>query len=459
MRLQGQKTASFEIVDFLGDAPDVHVLPTGNAGNISAYWLGYREAARGGRRHPAAGDARLAGRGGRAAGAGLAGARPRDGRLGHPDRQPRLLGPRDRRRPTSRAASSARSPTTEILQAQRDLASRDGVFVEPASAAGVAGPAARGRPRASTYAGQQVVVTVTGHGLKDIDTALSTFTDLVDTVVRGRRGRGRGRGRARLARRGVPSRAGDRRGAGHQREPRPGVRLPRPGPRAAPTCSSRRSPTDGIEVVVEGEGADDVPLDESHLVVRVACGRRSRCSGRPRPGCGCGAATAIPHGRGHGVVLGGDRRRDRAGARHWSPTGSSGCRTTAVLALANRIEGHADNVGPALVGGFVICGQSGEDVLGRHGAARPVDLGSRVRAAATACSPRPRGCSCPRPCRTTDAAANTGRAALLVARARGPSRPAAARHRGLPAPAAPRPGRCRSRCAWSSGCAVAGCPR
>ena len=44
MRLQGQKTASFEIVDFLGDAPDVHVLPTGNAGNISAYWLGYREA-------------------------------------------------------------------------------------------------------------------------------------------------------------------------------------------------------------------------------------------------------------------------------------------------------------------------------------------------------------------------------------------------------------------------------
>src|SRR3978361_2019385 len=42
MRLQGQKTASFEIVEFLGDAPDVHVLPTGNAGNISAYWLGYR---------------------------------------------------------------------------------------------------------------------------------------------------------------------------------------------------------------------------------------------------------------------------------------------------------------------------------------------------------------------------------------------------------------------------------
>src|ERR1700709_1501622 len=55
MRLQGQKTASFEIVDFLGDAPDVHVLPTAHAGNISAYWLGYREA------HEAGGAARVPG--------------------------------------------------------------------------------------------------------------------------------------------------------------------------------------------------------------------------------------------------------------------------------------------------------------------------------------------------------------------------------------------------------------
>ena len=45
VRLQGQKTASFEIVDFLGDAPDFHLLPVGNAGNISAYWLGYQEYA------------------------------------------------------------------------------------------------------------------------------------------------------------------------------------------------------------------------------------------------------------------------------------------------------------------------------------------------------------------------------------------------------------------------------
>ena len=70
----------------------------------------------------------------------------------------------------------------EILSAQRQLAARDGVFVEPASAAGVAG-ILQSLEAGASYAGKQVVVTVTGHGLKDIDTALSTFTGLVDTVV------------------------------------------------------------------------------------------------------------------------------------------------------------------------------------------------------------------------------------------------------------------------------------
>jgi threonine synthase len=69
----------------------------------------------------------------------------------------------------------------EILAAQIELASRDGVFVEPASAAGIAGLLLEAR-EGVRYAGQRVVVTVTGHGLKDIDTALSSFTDLVDTV-------------------------------------------------------------------------------------------------------------------------------------------------------------------------------------------------------------------------------------------------------------------------------------
>ena len=67
VRLEGQKTASFEIVDFLGDAPDYHLLPVGNAGNISAYWLGYRSTSTWAG-HPQAPDARLPGRGCGAAG-------------------------------------------------------------------------------------------------------------------------------------------------------------------------------------------------------------------------------------------------------------------------------------------------------------------------------------------------------------------------------------------------------
>ena len=70
----------------------------------------------------------------------------------------------------------------QILAAQRELAARDGVFVEPASAAGVAGLLSE-VAAGIRYDGRRVVVTVTGHGLKDVDTALSTFTDLVDTVV------------------------------------------------------------------------------------------------------------------------------------------------------------------------------------------------------------------------------------------------------------------------------------
>ena len=90
-RLEGQKTAAFEIVDFLGDAPDYHLLPVGNAGNISAYWLGYRqyEDARPG--HQAAGDARLPGRGRGPAGHRRAVPRPRDQGHRDPDRQPRLV--------------------------------------------------------------------------------------------------------------------------------------------------------------------------------------------------------------------------------------------------------------------------------------------------------------------------------------------------------------------------------
>ena len=177
MRLEGQKTAAFEIIDFLGDAPDMHVLPVGNAGNISAYWMGYREADQAGDR-PAARDARLQA-------AGAARSWPAAVLTPRPSRPPsgsatRRRGTSPWRRRTRRVARSGghrRGDPGGPARAGR----RDGVFVEPASAAGVAGlllEASEG----IQYAGQQVVVTVTGHGLKDIDTALSTFTDLVDTV-------------------------------------------------------------------------------------------------------------------------------------------------------------------------------------------------------------------------------------------------------------------------------------
>jgi threonine synthase len=180
MRLQGQKTASFEIVDFLGDAPDVHVLPTGNAGNISAYWLGYRES------HEAGESATLpVMRGWQAAGAAplVLGAPVTDPetvasaiRIGNPASWHLAV------EAAERSGGRFRKVTDDqILAAQRELAARDGVFVEPASAAGVAGLLLE-TSEGVRYDGQRVVVTVTGHGLKDIDTALSTFTDLVDTV-------------------------------------------------------------------------------------------------------------------------------------------------------------------------------------------------------------------------------------------------------------------------------------
>lgn len=181
MRLEGQKTASFEIVDFLGDAPDVHILPVGNAGNISAYWKGYVEYAKAGRatRMP------------QMLGWQAAGAAPLvDGapvlnpetvasaiRIGNPASWDLAVAAAHESGGRFRAASDE-----QILMAQRDLAAKDGVFVEPASATGVAGLLAD-LAAGESFRDQTIAITVTGHGLKDIDTALSTFTDLVDTVV------------------------------------------------------------------------------------------------------------------------------------------------------------------------------------------------------------------------------------------------------------------------------------
>ena len=170
-RLAGQKTAAFETVDDLGDAPDVLCIPVGNAGNISAYWRGFTEYAERGRatRHPVL-------RGFQAAGAApLVSGQPVEHphtvasaiRIGRPASWELAIAARDESGGSIDAVTDE-----EILDAYALLASEEGIFVEPASAAGVAGLLARAE-RGEVESGAQIVITVTGHGLKDVDTALS----------------------------------------------------------------------------------------------------------------------------------------------------------------------------------------------------------------------------------------------------------------------------------------------
>jgi len=171
-RLQGQKTAAFEIVEALGDAPDIHCLPVGNAGNISAYWLGYTEELAAGN---ATGTPRMFGF--QAAGAapivtGQVVAQPSTIataiRIGNPASWTRAVDARD-------ASGGLIDAVTdrEILSAYRLLARQVGVFVELASAASVAG-LLRCADAGLVPAGVRVVCTVTGHGLKDPEWAIST---------------------------------------------------------------------------------------------------------------------------------------------------------------------------------------------------------------------------------------------------------------------------------------------
>jgi threonine synthase len=170
-RLQGQKTAAFEIVDALGDAPDVHCLPVGNAGNIAAYWLGYTEYQADGRATKAP----------RMLGYQAAGAAPLV--TGQPVANPvtvataiRIGSPASWRLAEEAKDSSGGlidSVTDErILAAYHLLAEREGVFGEPASAACVAG-LLQARAAGQVAPGSVVVCTITGHGLKDPDIAVA----------------------------------------------------------------------------------------------------------------------------------------------------------------------------------------------------------------------------------------------------------------------------------------------
>jgi len=181
VRLEGQKTASFEVVDRLGDAPDYHLLPVGNAGNISAYWLGYKQYADLGRatKRPVMRAFQAEGAAPLVTGEVFPEPETKATAI-------RIGNPASWKLAEAAAAESGgrfRSLSDDrILAAQRDLAARDGVFVEPASAAGVAG-LLQDFEQGESYAGATVVITVTGHGLKDVATALEGFGPLEPTVV------------------------------------------------------------------------------------------------------------------------------------------------------------------------------------------------------------------------------------------------------------------------------------
>ena len=170
-RLEGQKTAAFEIVETLGDAPDVHCLPVGNAGNIAAYWMGYTEYA----------DAGLATHAPRMLGFQASGAAPIV--RGEPVLAPQPIATAIRiGNPASwHLAEQARDASgglidsvtdRQILVAYRLLAQQEAVFGELASAASVAG-LLQACQNGQVAPGSRVVCTITGNGLKDPDWAVS----------------------------------------------------------------------------------------------------------------------------------------------------------------------------------------------------------------------------------------------------------------------------------------------
>ena len=170
-RMQGQKTASFEICDVLGEAPDWHCLPVGNAGNITAYWMGYSEYFNDSviKKRPqllgvqAEGSAPIV--------LGKPVAKPETIataiRIGNPARWQDAV--------TALQESNGRIcavPDAEILQAYHLVAETEGVFCEPSSATGLAGMRKGLAEGWLDLTGKKVVAVLTGHGLKDPDTAV-----------------------------------------------------------------------------------------------------------------------------------------------------------------------------------------------------------------------------------------------------------------------------------------------
>ena len=169
-RIEGQKTASFEVVDALGFAPDIHALPVGNAGNITAYWKGYLEYERDGMA-----KSRPAMWGFQAEGAApIVRGEPVKNpetiataiRIGNPASWQQAIAARDESGGVIDMVSDE-----EILNAYRLVAAKEGVFVEPSSAAGIAG-LIKYKNSGRLPKGKKIVITVTGNGLKDVQWVL-----------------------------------------------------------------------------------------------------------------------------------------------------------------------------------------------------------------------------------------------------------------------------------------------
>ena len=176
-RLEGQKTAAFEICDTLGDAPDWLCLPVGNAGNITAYWMGFR------RYHEEKGTILP-----RLLGVQAAGAAPLV--VGHPVEHPETVATAIRIGRPARGEQALQAAQEsggriiavsddEILAMQSKLARLEGIWVEPASAAGLAGLAAEIRAGRLDPQAKTIVAVCTGHGLKDPDIILRRTPEIL----------------------------------------------------------------------------------------------------------------------------------------------------------------------------------------------------------------------------------------------------------------------------------------
>jgi threonine synthase len=171
-RIEGQKTGAFEVVDMLGSAPDIHVMPVGNAGNITAYWKGYQEYRK----------------------AGLSKSLPMMWGFQAAGAAPIVKNKIVKNPETIATAIRIGNPASwdqavaaqvgskglidsvtdkEILSAYHLVAAKEGVFVEPSSAAGIAGLIKK-KAQKKLPKGKTIVVTVTGNGLKDVQWVLNS---------------------------------------------------------------------------------------------------------------------------------------------------------------------------------------------------------------------------------------------------------------------------------------------